>query len=67
MNERLNRPNCYACRHYYVTWNERFPCGCRAMSFKSRRLPSEVVYENSGMECQMFEGKKTPKKVKRKR
>jgi hypothetical protein len=37
------------------------------MSFKSRRLPSEVVYENSGMECQMFEGKKTPKKVKRKR
>ncbi len=71
VNERSNRPNCYACRHNYVTWDERFPCGCHAMEFKSKRLPSEVVYENSGIECQAFEDKSKPKskpkKVKRKR
>jgi hypothetical protein len=36
------------------------------MEFKSKRLPSEVVYENSGMECQAFEDKDKPKKGKRK-
>ncbi len=60
------RPNCYVCRHYYVTWDRSFPCGCHAMKFKSRRLPSEVVYENSGIECQMFEDKSKKRKRKRK-
>jgi hypothetical protein len=25
--------------HYFVTWQVNFPHGCRAMGFKSRRLP----------------------------
>ncbi len=60
MKETRKKPNCLVCRHYYVTWDERFPRGCRAMSFRSRRPPSEVVYENSVMDCQMFEPKGTP-------
>ena len=64
--KRSNRPNCYVCKYYYVTWDRRFPCGCKAMKFKSRRLPSDVVYENSGIECQMFEDKSKKKKRKRK-
>ena len=66
MNEkpkRSKRPNCYVCSHYYVTWDKRFPCGCRAMEFKSRRLPSDVVYENSGIECQLFKRRKVERKA----
>jgi hypothetical protein len=60
IKEGRKKPDCLGCRHYYVTWDERFPRGCRAMRFKSRRPPSEVVYENSGIDCQMFEPKGAP-------
>ncbi|HEY3275554.1 MAG TPA: hypothetical protein VGJ94_02955 [Syntrophorhabdaceae bacterium] len=43
--------DCFTCTHFYVTWDSRFPKGCRAMGFKSRELPSVVVFRNSGMEC----------------
>lgn len=53
------RPDCFACAHFYVTWDERFPRGCRVLGFKSRRLPSAVVKESSGSTCQLFRPKKT--------
>ncbi|MCP4716637.1 MAG: uracil-DNA glycosylase [Deltaproteobacteria bacterium] len=46
--------NCHRCRHYYITWDKRFPYGCREMGFKSRFLPSDAVYQNSGMACLGF-------------
>ncbi|HLG73903.1 MAG TPA: uracil-DNA glycosylase [Chloroflexota bacterium] len=46
--------NCRGCKHYRVSWDPRMPHLCAAMDFKSQRLPSLVVYESSGMECQMF-------------
>lgn len=49
---------CTRCSHYYVTWDKRFPYGCKAMGFKSERYPCRVVQETSGTECQMFEQKK---------
>ena len=30
-----NRANCFRCKFFYVTWDNRFPRGCRAMGFKS--------------------------------
>lgn len=57
------RINCFQCRHYYVTWDEFFPKGCKALAFKSREAPSAVVLRSSGMECQMFEPK--AKRIKR--
>ncbi len=45
---------CQRCRHYRITWDPRAPYGCEVHGFKSRRLPSLVVYESSGLECQAF-------------
>ncbi len=50
--------DCFQCRHFYVTWDEFFPRGCKALSFKSREMPSAVVRRSSGIECQLFDRKK---------
>ena len=42
------------CQHYYVTWDERFPYGCRAMQFKSRQLPLLEVRQADGGICLSF-------------
>jgi len=53
------RIDCFKCKHFYVTWDQGFPRGCKAMGFKSREMPSDVVYQSSGIECMKFEGKET--------
>ena len=52
-----NKPNCYNCKFYYVTWDEDFPYGCKALGFKTRKIPTEVVFESSGMRCLAFSKK----------
>ncbi|MCE5311719.1 MAG: hypothetical protein LLF86_01050 [Nitrospiraceae bacterium] len=47
--------NCFKCRYFYVTWDERFPYGCRGMGFKSKTKPSDEVLSISGVECLKFE------------
>ena len=49
---------CHNCEHYHITWDARFPYGCRAHGFKSRKSPSLEVYEASGLECLLFAAKK---------
>ncbi|WP_240744818.1 uracil-DNA glycosylase [Desulforhopalus sp. IMCC35007] len=44
--------------HYFITYEPSNPYGCRAMGFKSRKNPARVVFESSGMECQLFKAKK---------
>jgi hypothetical protein len=53
----VKRIDCRKCRHYFVTWQESAPHGCRAMGFKSAQLPSVVVYRTSGRACLYFEQK----------
>jgi hypothetical protein len=48
---------CFKCRYYQVTWDVRLPYGCRAHGFKTHRNPAAIVYESSGIECQLFEPK----------
>ena len=53
------KPTCNKCRHYHITWDKDRPHGCRALGFKSRRLPMEAVRASTpGMECQLFREKK---------
>ncbi|TKB09040.1 uracil-DNA glycosylase [Desulforhopalus sp. IMCC35007] len=52
------RPVCIKCMHYFITYEPSNPYGCRAMGFKSRKNPARVVFESSGMECQLFKAKK---------
>jgi hypothetical protein len=49
-----NRPNCFGCRNFFITHEPSHPYGCRAMGFKSKNIPSQVVFESSGMECQLY-------------
>jgi hypothetical protein len=58
MEERKNSISCYKCSHYKVTWEMRQPYGCLAHGFKTPRNPALVVYETSGIECQLFEPKR---------
>lgn len=50
----MKRVNCRQCMHYFVTWDEKFPYGCRAYEFKTITLPSVKVFQSSGLECQLF-------------
>jgi len=50
---------CHKCNHYYVTWDLNFPHGCRAMDFKSKRLPiNDVRMAMRGKDCLAFKMKK---------
>ncbi|MCZ7586351.1 MAG: uracil-DNA glycosylase [Deltaproteobacteria bacterium] len=49
---------CRRCRHYFVTWDRRFPHGCRALDFKSKTMPCVEVVAASGMPCEVFAQKK---------
>lgn len=55
---RLSMPitpcSCHECRYYLVTWDKGFPHGCRAHTFKSKKLPSLEVLDASGLECMFF-------------
>ncbi len=51
---------CTKCKNYYITWDKNYPHGCRAMNFKSKEIPSVVVFKNSGFQCQLFREKKKP-------
>lgn len=54
---RQQRPNCFACRHFYITHEQNTPYGCRALGFKSAQSPALVVFSNSGLQCQLFAAK----------
>ncbi len=49
--------NCFKCRHFYITWDNKFPKGCSAMGFKSKEMPHLTVYKASGIDCLLFEKK----------
>ncbi|MDH4321619.1 MAG: uracil-DNA glycosylase [Desulfobulbaceae bacterium] len=50
-------PNCFHCRHFFITHQLTRPYGCRAMGFKSLQMPAIAVRTSSGMECQLFSAK----------
>jgi hypothetical protein len=46
--------NCFTCRHFYITYDPKFPYRCREARFKSRLMPSKEMYVNSGIDCQLY-------------
>jgi hypothetical protein len=46
--------DCFKCSRFYITYDPRFPYGCRAAGFKSRAMPSREMAAGSGMACQFF-------------
>ncbi len=49
------RINCHKCKHYFITWEPNHPYGCKFFNFKSKHLPSLVVFQSSGESCLKFE------------
>ncbi len=48
---------CRHCEHYYITWDPKFPYGCKAFNFKSKVTPSMDVLRSSGQQCMKFVAK----------
>ncbi|KZO00365.1 uracil-DNA glycosylase [Bacillus badius] len=53
----MNKVNCFQCKFFFVTWDQKSPRGCRAYGFKSKQLPSAVVLHASGHPCRQFSSK----------
>ena len=45
---------CQKCKYYYVTWKTNQPHGCKAYGFKSKQIPSAVVKQSSGTNCNFY-------------
>lgn len=50
-------PKCHDCQHFYVTWDNKFPMGCKTFGFKGKQLPSLAVFQSTGQSCCYFESK----------
>ena len=59
---KTDRPDCKNCTHYFITHEANFRYGCRALDFKSRRLPVLDVIEASGQPCHYFKKRNTHSK-----
>ncbi|MCY6371616.1 uracil-DNA glycosylase [Clostridium ganghwense] len=53
--------NCRKCKYFYITWDAKSPYGCRAMGFKTKLMPSLVVFQSTGKNCLYFNEKNTNK------
>ena len=49
--------DCNSCAHFFITWNKRFPFGCRAMGFMSANSPNKDVFEVEGRDCLAYKEK----------
>ncbi|MGF7048280.1 hypothetical protein J2T13_002787 [Paenibacillus sp. DS2015] len=51
------RIDCMKCQYFYVTWDPKYPKGCKAFEFKTHTMPSLAVLRSSGKACMNFEPK----------
>lgn len=54
----MSKANCSQCRHYYITWDQKTPYGCRQYGIQSKDQPANIVKAAGMGECQGFEPKK---------
>lgn len=51
MQKKIENIKCHGCYFFYVTYKPSRPYGCRAYGFISKKLPSKLVFETSGINC----------------
>lgn len=49
--------DCMKCKHYFVTWDPKFPRGCRAYEVKSANPPWQIVAQSTKEGCVSYEAK----------
>lgn len=67
-----NRPDCWSCVFFSISWDPRFPYACSLMGFKSKITPCLDVVRLDGNKCLGYVEKEVDtleirKKLKRKR
>jgi hypothetical protein len=56
----MSNPNCSECRHFYITWDQKTPNGCRRFGIQCKDRPSKIIAQAGLGDCQGFESKKRP-------
>lgn len=56
------KPNCFKCKHFYISHDPSKPRGCKAFQIKSAKVPSIIVKEANGTECMAYTPKSDSKK-----
>ncbi len=51
------RPDCWSCQHFAVSWDPRLPYSCKLMGFKSKRAPCLEVASADGRSCMGYSRK----------
>ena len=54
-----DRPDCWKCQHFAVSWDPKLPYLCRLIGFKSKGLPALEVMRIDGKPCEGFAAKPT--------
>lgn len=54
-----DRPDCWKCQYFGVSWDPKLPYLCKLMGFKSRNLPALEVIRVDGKPCEGFVPKPT--------
>ena len=60
----MKQNNCSNCVHFYVTYKNRFPYGCRAFGIISKNNPYLEIKKVSGTNCALFSSKEKNVKIK---
>jgi hypothetical protein len=53
--------NCKKCKFFYITWDKKFPYGCKLYEIKSKTTPDAQVLVNTGIACLGYQPKITMK------
>lgn len=56
--EKKERIYCKRCKYFYITWDTRFPNGCKLFNIKTKYMPSALVYQSTGQNCVQYEEKR---------
>lgn len=51
MENKFNSIKCHGCYFFYITYKKTRPYGCKAYGFISKKIPSRLVFETSGINC----------------
>ena len=52
-----NKPDCFKCIYFTLTWEKKTPRSCKLYGFKTASMPSVVFRDTTGHECVGFKRK----------
>ena len=56
----MENKRCNQCKHYFITWNQGTPYGCKLYGIMSKQEPRIAVKNAGSGDCQGFTPKKAP-------